>query len=176
MTQAPTNTQNPGQTGPLKLRTESQAGGASSSHVLQTLAPGQVTKVKAQKGERYKVVREAEANQASQVQEPLLADAVVATREGDDLHLRYADNTRLLLEGFFPACQDGQCAAILPGNEAGGMAISGASPSGISAATGSGRAQLVYAYGLSDELRATLQGLGRASSGSGFSEGADHQR
>lgn len=127
------------------------------------LTAGQVNKIKARAGQHWKLVRE-QAGKA----EAVAADNVIATRQGDDLVLRYEDGTIVRAEEFFAVCADaGVCSVNLPGDAAGGYTLSGDSARG--AALGE-EGSLLYAHGSHNTLMTMAQGhpaLGTALTGLG---------
>ena len=105
----------------------------------QTLQAGQAHKVTAEPGQPYKLMRAAAS-----------ADNVIATRQEQDLQLRYDDGTSVVLEGFYTAGADGAvCSVQLPGEDAQDYLLKGDSTGGASNAEG---ATLVYAHGARDTL------------------------
>ncbi|MHB1215670.1 MAG: beta strand repeat-containing protein, partial [Thiobacillus sp.] len=117
----------------------------------QPIKAGQPNAIKVQAGEHYHIVKGKKG-------EEQLLDDVIAKRSGNDLQLQYADGTQVTLENFYVECKSAAaCGITLPGQEAGGYAISGESPAG---ATLGDNATLVYAHGNHDVLMGMAQGNG----------------
>jgi hypothetical protein len=73
----------------------------------QVLQPGEKAKLTAKAGARYRLVRQGEGKE-------VLADGLLATREGDDLQLSFTNGSELTLEAFFPTCKAQSCGVELP--------------------------------------------------------------
>jgi len=84
--------------------------------VPRALKAGQSTVFKARAGERYRV------NRAEDPDAPAVPPVVVR-RAGDDLRLDYADNTQVILEGYFLACKESACDLTLPSVGADGLVL-----------------------------------------------------
>ena len=87
------------------------------------LNAGKSTVYKARAAERYRLGRPEDA------EAPPLPHVVVR-RVGDDLRFDYADNTQLILEGYFTVCKDSGCELTL--DSAGGLVFTDAyAPLGV---------------------------------------------
>jgi hypothetical protein len=135
----------------LQLSITSADGAAVASVAVPA---GQVTKLAAKAGQRYAAKRLRAAAQAA-AQGATLApaeaaaatpEAVVATREDQDLRLHYAGDTQLLITDFYAVCGQGACAALLPGQAEGGLWFEPASG-------GTSTSGLVYGWGEAGALQ-----------------------
>jgi hypothetical protein len=113
----------------------------------QPLTSGQKNLVKAQPGEHYRVLRDADGHAQS-------AGDVLAKRNGEDLQLDYADGTQVVLQEYYAMCKGATaCDATLPAPD-GASHVVGNDTAGPATADGG---ILVYAYGSHDTLMAMVQ-------------------
>lgn len=130
--------------------------------VPQAVGKAQKTTLKITKGQHLKAQDLIDA----QTQD---ASNVVATKQGQNLNLKFADGTQIEFEGFYDECGGNACSVTVAGKEAGGYTING--DSAIGAATGDG-GQLVYAYGEHNSLMAMASGdAGMSSALASLGEG-----
>ncbi|MGE0113184.1 Ig-like domain-containing protein, partial [Aquabacterium sp.] len=145
----------------MTTTTTNQGNTAMKQLVIETATGKQVVpvqgkhKVQAVKGARYRVV-------GKKGEEEVLADDVIATREGQDLHLTYADGAQVVVEGYYG--EGSQGSAVLPGDGGGYTLTADSSGTALSASGGDDAPQLIYAHGHSDSL------LKMAQSESGLNE------
>ncbi|MFZ3053821.1 MAG: hypothetical protein WA099_10465, partial [Sulfuricurvum sp.] len=102
---------------------------------------GESTKIIANAGEKYRIVKKHNAND-------VLADDVVVTKSGDNLEISYADDTHVTLEGFYSA--DAQLE--LPANDGGIHTVTSNSES-----LSTNESNYVYAHGNHDTLMSMTQ-------------------
>jgi hypothetical protein len=89
---------------------------------------------------------------------------VVATKQGSNLNLKFADGTELQVENYYTECAGNACSISVAGKEAGGHIISADAATGAAAADGS---QLAYAHGEQTSLMAMASGDSTLSSALG---------
>ena len=115
---------------------------------------GQATKVQTESGHHYTLRRVIHADDPTALEVP---DNVIASRQGDALHLRYADGSTITFDDFYSVCtSDSVCSVNLVSDTETGMTLSAhsAADSSISADDGT----VVYAHGEHDVLMSMAQG------------------
>ncbi len=116
----------------------------------QVLQPGEKAKLAAKAGARYRLVRQSEGKE-------VLADGLLATRQGDDLQLSFANGSELTLEAFFPTCKSQACGVELPSAQGAQLLLSADS---ASATLGSSGQTVFYAFGSQAQTTELLQARG----------------
>jgi hypothetical protein len=126
----------------------------TSTHRILNLQPAQALKVKVLPGQHYTVRKAGATANSTELQIP---DNVIATRQGDALHLRYSDGGTVSLDDFFVAYKDASaCSVNLVGDNAAGVTLSAdTAASGLTTNDGS---MLVYAHGSNDVLTSMAEG------------------
>jgi hypothetical protein len=115
---------------------------------------GQTATVKMEQGLHY-VLRRAPKGDANTPLE--VPDNVIASRQGDALHLRYSDSSTITFENFYSVCTtDSACSVNLVGDTENGITLSASNSAGGSVSGDTGT--LVYAHGNHDVLMSMAQG------------------
>jgi hypothetical protein len=115
---------------------------------------GQATHVRMQAGQHFKVRKLIRSGDSSALE---AADNLIATRQGDDLHIRYADGGTVTLENCYGTCtNDAVCSVNLAADDSSGITL-GADNAMGGTVSGDGGA-LVYAHGNHDVLMSMAQG------------------
>jgi len=113
---------------------------------------------------QHLVVRKAGAS--GDVADAQIPDNLVATRQGDALHLRYADSSEIIFDDFYNVCGNASiCSVNVAADDAAGFTLGGENALGAGVSADGGT--LVYAHGSNDVLMAMAQGQSGMSSAIG---------
>ena len=119
---------------------------------LIPLSALEANKIKVEAGQKYKIFK---SRRPGELVAQEAADNVIATRQGEDLQLRYADGSAVTLESFYAVCTDASiCSINLAGDTPAGYTVSGNTAQGVAVEGGS----LAYAHGARDVLMAMSEG------------------
>ena len=122
-----------------------------------TLTPGQHTAIKMLAGQHYQVRKPGKPGKSGEPGDLQIPDNVIATRQGDALHLRYEDGSTVKFEDFYTVCKDvSVCSVNLVSDSEAGITLGANSTGTGMVSTDDG--VLVYAHGEHDVLMSMARG------------------